>query len=206
MSRIDFYKQPEKAKPDWHENHAKKAEEHQGTLSITPEKLAEIQADAQLVKTEIAETEQMRQSYLARVNRKNTNLDSVEARTRANAKLFKAVAGYTESIGIDLGIIGAEAGEPTSPEQMKPEVTITMMPGRVRHDWRKKHFDALVVRRKRGAETTWTKLDTDTKSPFDDEDPNLVAGVPEKRDYMYVYVLDGIEVGIPLELTVVVLQ
>ncbi len=206
MARKDYYENVVNKKPTWHENYMKKLEEHQAVLGITPEKLAQAQADSATVRTEIDETEQAKQAFSARVNQRNTTLSGIEARTRADANLIKASPGYTEAIGIDLGIVGEEAGLPSSLEDVKPEVTITMMPGRVRHDWKKLKFTALVVYRMRGNETTWTKLDIDFKSPFDDEDANLVAGVPELRKYKYVYLLDDVEVGTALELSVVVLQ
>jgi hypothetical protein len=206
MARKDYYENVVNKKPTWHENYVKKLEEHQAVLGITPEKLAQAQADSATVRTEIDETEQARQAYLARVSRRNATLSAIEARTRADANLIKASPGYNESIGIDLGIVGEEAGVPTSLEGVKPEVTITMMPGRVRHDWKKGIFSGLKIYRMRGNETGWTKLETDFKSPYDDEDPNLVAGVPEQRKYKYVYILDDLEVGTALELSVVVLQ
>ncbi|MBI5214470.1 MAG: hypothetical protein HY960_01815 [Ignavibacteriae bacterium] len=206
MARKDYYENVEKKKPTWHENYSTKLEEHLAILGITPEQLAQAQADSVTVRTEIDETEQAKQAYFARVSRKNTTLSTIEARTRAVANFIKASPGYTEAIGIDLGIVGEEAGLPTSLENVKPEVTITLMPGRVRNDWKKGKFHALAVYRMRGAETEWKKIETDLKSPFDDEDPNLVPGVPELRKYKYVYILDDIEVGIALELSVVVLQ
>lgn len=204
MAKKDYYKLSDTAKPTWHENYAKKGEEHQATLGITGPKLAQMQADAQTVQTEINETEQLKQTYQARVSRKNATLSAIEARTRADVNAIKTNSGYTEAIGLDLGIIGEEAGG-TSLEDAKPEVTITMMPGRVRHDWLKKGFGGINVYRMRGSETEYKKIGTDTRSPFDDTDPNLVAGVPELRKYKYVYFIDDVEVGMVLELSVMVL-
>ncbi|MBI5216307.1 MAG: hypothetical protein HY960_11190 [Ignavibacteriae bacterium] len=59
--------------------------------------------------------------------------------------------------------------------------------------------------RMRGSETEYKKIGTDTRSPFDDTDANLVAGVPELRKYRYVYIIDDVEVGMVLELSVMVL-
>ncbi|MBI5215382.1 MAG: hypothetical protein HY960_06475 [Ignavibacteriae bacterium] len=69
-----------------------------------------------------------------------------------------------------------------------------------------KNLDCVVIYSMRGVETTYTMLDRDTRSPFDDSRPNLVPGVPEQRKYKYVYFLNDEEVGLPLELSVVVMM
>ncbi len=61
-----------------------------------------------------------------------------------------------------------------------------------RIEWFKGTFDGVVIDSQRGAETTWTRLDRDFRSPFDDTRPPLTAGQPEERRYRLRYFIDEI--------------
>ena len=118
----------------------------------------------------------------------------VMGRIRAAVQRMKAQPGYTEAIGEQLQINGSETSD-LNTETAKPPFKGAASVGNVRLDWTKGDFDGVVIESQRGAETAFTFLDKDFKSPFDDRRPNIVAGQPEIRRYRMIYLLDDQIVG-----------
>lgn len=115
-------------------------------------------------------------------------------------RLSKAVArmktapNYTESIGDQLLINPPPPDSAISPDT-KPTGSATALPNKIRIDWAKGKFDGVIVEGQRGDETAFVRLDRDSRSPFDDERPNLTAGKPEQRRYRLIYFLGDEIVG-----------
>jgi hypothetical protein len=114
-------------------------------------------------------------------------------RTRALVARIKAHPNYTEVIGEDLGIIGAEQAEV---DQVKPDGRAEALPNHeVRISFVKRGHDGVDVESQRAAETTWTYLAFDGFSPYVDNRPPLVAGQPEERRYRLRYRDNDVPVG-----------
>lgn len=96
------------------------------------------------------------------------------------AKL-KLSAGYTEAIGTDLGVVGSE-----TTEKALPKFLTELMQGAgcqcVKLTFYKYTHMGVHIEGRRGA-GAWEFLGVDTESPYMDERPLLVAGVPEVREY-----------------------
>ena len=104
---------------------------------------------------------------------------------------IKKSGGYTEPIGTDLGVIGAE--DATVHEF--PEFTTKVEQGptgqRVRLPFTKFGHKGVFIESRRGT-GAWEMLGIDLESPYLDERPLLVAGQPETREYrMRWYDADG---------------
>ena len=118
-------------------------------------------------------------------------------------QLIKASPGYTDTIGQDLGIIGAETT--TNYDGVAPVVKVKLQPDAVAElQFKKQGADCVSIHSMRGTETTWQFLARDTYSPYVDNRPLLVAGTPEVRRYRVRFVVDDVEVGEPFEITVTV--
>ena len=118
----------------------------------------------------------------------------VKARVRLLANQIKANAAYTGAIGQDLGIVGAT----TSSGATAPKCSAVAKAGNtVVIPWTKGSYQGVYIEGKRGAETTFTFLDRDMKSPYVDTRPPLVAGTPETRQYRVWYLMDDNKVGDP---------
>ncbi|MBA3350925.1 MAG: hypothetical protein H0U23_00600 [Blastocatellia bacterium] len=103
-------------------------------------------------------------------------------------KNLKTRAGYTESIGEDLGIIGAESEEdPNAIPSVKHEVRS----GEVVLPFRKKGHMGVWIEGQVGDETAWSFLAIDTSNPYNDTRPLKVPGQPETRRYRLCYWDDG---------------
>lgn len=106
------------------------------------------------------------------------------ARILAVVALIKLDSGYTEAIGQTLGIIGSE----DATVQDRPKFTLTLEQGAgcqcVRSKFFKYNHMGVYIECRRGTED-FTFLAIDTESPYLDERPLLVAGVPEVREYRF---------------------
>ncbi len=95
---------------------------------------------------------------------------------------MKLAAAFTEAIGTDLGIIGAEETEKQVPKfTAEAEQGATCQCVRLRF-FKYTHMGVYIESR-RGPNGVWEFLAIDTESPYEDERPLLVAGQPEVREY-----------------------
>lgn len=114
-------------------------------------------------------------------------------RTRDLVQRIKAHPNYTNVIGEDLGIIGAEQGQT---DQIKPDGKALPLPNHeVKVSFVKAGHDGVDVESQRAAETTWTYLAFDGFSPYIDNRPPLTAGQPEERRYRLRYRDNDLPVG-----------
>lgn len=111
----------------------------------------------------------------------NTPVAGLKERAQERNRRYKAAAGYTTAIGIELGI--EEQGAEISPGEVKPNADYTpasseylvsvVVSNRVKSD----SWDVLL---QRGGETTWTLVKTATGKSVDLTVTPSVAGKPER--------------------------
>jgi hypothetical protein len=117
-------------------------------------------------------------------------------RLRQLVQRIQAAPGYTEAIGMNLGIVGPPPPAPIPAALAKPTARATAIPGsEVQVGFNKGDFDGVLVEGRRTGETTWTQLGTDYFSPYSDMRPPLEAGKPETREYRLRYLLRDEPVG-----------
>lgn len=122
-------------------------------------------------------------------------MSGVLKRLQNAAALMKLSANYSSIIGEQLRIVSSK-GASFSPDAGKPKAkSKALINSVVRLDWIKGKFHGVFVESQRGGETTWTRLDTDTRSPYIDARPPLEAGKPEERRYRLRYLLNDKLVG-----------
>jgi hypothetical protein len=97
-------------------------------------------------------------------------------------QIIKRSPGYTEAIGQDLGIVGAE----DSTEHTRPDFSLVAEMGMgcqcVKVRYKKFGHYAVAIYSKRGT-GDWVLLSIDSASPYLDERPLMVDGQPEIRQY-----------------------
>lgn len=101
---------------------------------------------------------------------------------------IKNSASYTETIGEDLGIIGAAENPDDHPV---PKFNLALIVGsggaqQVQINFTKYTHQGVYVESRRGS-GNWEFLAIDTERPYIDERPLLVAGTPEAREYRLRY-------------------
>ncbi len=111
-------------------------------------------------------------------------------RMRNLVQRIQLAPGYTEVIGLDLGIIGDNGG-PTAPDSpAKPALKARSNgPGTVQVDFSKEKSDGVLIESRRAGEPDWKSLGIDSYSPYIDDRPPLEAGKPESREYRARYML-----------------
>ena len=113
-------------------------------------------------------------------------------RTFKLAQLIKARAGYTEAIGLDLGIVGSVAAEP--PPSATPRIKVAVERGEdcdcAKVTFYKDGHQGVIVEGRRGG-GAWEQLGIATKSPYLDERALLNATQAEIREYRARFWDDG---------------
>jgi hypothetical protein len=111
---------------------------------------------------------------------------------RQLAARFKTAPAYTEDMGKQLGIIGADSEFDHA--NAKPHLKLSVQGGNVVITFNNpREVDGVKIFCKRAGETAYTFLAVDTESPYEDNRDNLAAGVAEKRSYYaYFFHDDGI--------------
>jgi hypothetical protein len=115
----------------------------------------------------------------------NTVAPGALPRLRALVQRIKNTASYTEAIGADLGIVGAEVPTGDTP---KPTFKAVAQPGHdVRLDWVKGRFDGVMIQGRKPGDAAWTDLGVDNFSPFVDTRKPADPTKPEAREYRLRY-------------------
>jgi hypothetical protein len=194
MSLIDFVKRADADLDEQEGNFLVKILIHAATVDILP---AEVTSVTGII------TEH-RDNFKAMILKKaevkasvSTNLDSkimAVAELRRIAKKIKASPGYTDAIGKDLGIVGPDIAPPDM-STVKPKLIAVVAANAVTVKFDKGDMEGVRIYSKRGSETHFTFLGTDTHSPYHDNRPKLVADAPEERQYFAFYFQNDYEVG-----------
>ncbi|MBI3193293.1 MAG: hypothetical protein HYZ34_02365 [Ignavibacteriae bacterium] len=149
------------------------------------------------VKVKLSDVDGQKKTLQGLTKEKNQIVSDAKQFFRNLANKIKTHDSYTQAIGETLGIIAPEDTSMQSINDATPEFWLTALSDHIRVDWKKGIFDGVKIMSKRGNETIFTQLNTDNYSPYEDTRKNLVAGVPEMREYQLIYLLDDKEVGKP---------
>lgn len=216
MKRSEYYPQILTAQPEWHTNFAAKAQEYGPTLPLTDAQVNHTVADNERLAYGLGDwIKQVREFGPAatgslEVLRYGTGgaaftftafnapplpalppgvtevLPGALNRTFALVQVIKGLPGYTEAIGLDMGIVGSELAAPPPGETPPPEVKATVIPGDANQYVRLKFFkrghEYVVIESRRGA-GAWEEIAQRNKSPYVDERDLLAAGMAEVREY-----------------------
>ena len=202
MSTTDFIPNRDAERTVWLANYRDKLPNYGKTLGWSDAQVKAAQKRCDVVIDAIAASEQKYKEYLAQVATMNAAKETELTALRADARLIKALPGYTEALGRDLGIVrltGSTAIAPTT----KAEATAEVRKGLVRIKWKKGDADGVNVYLRMRGESEWRLLGRDQSSPYDDRTPLEKAGVVEQREYQVIAVLKDEEVGQPSDILTV---
>jgi hypothetical protein len=130
----------------------------------------------------------------------HADLNNTIAATKTNARLLagriKKSTTYTEVVGQQLNIIGAE--DSTDMTQESPTLFANVKAaGVVELDFNKKDAEGVHIYGLRDGETGFSFLASETHAAYVDNRPLLVAGKPETRQYKAVFFIGKSEIGLP---------
>ena len=139
-----------------------------------------------------------------RAAEKQINTTNIAA-LRMKVRNMKTLPGYPAS-GSE-GVLQLKG--PVSdfdPSTYKPVLKVSIEGGNIRLDFTKKGVDAVAVRCRQRGTAAWTKIGTDSGSPYYDTAPLASPNMPEVREYMGMGVIDDIEIGLPSDIVSVTLS
>lgn len=130
----------------------------------------------------------------------HADLNNAIAASKTNARLLaqriKKSTAYTDVIGKQLNIIGAE--DTTDMTQEQPTLFATVKAGGVVEiDFNKMDAEGVHIYELRDGETVFSYLASETHASYIDNRPLLAAGKPETRQYKAVFFIGKSEIGLP---------
>lgn len=144
----------------------------------------------------ITDADQAKITYKTKNTLKDSNIADGKQELRAYCNFIKALPNYNDSVGAQFRIVNTP-NTPVDYANYKPSVSVELGNGFVRVKYVKKGVEGLNVYSRLSGVAEWTFLALDTHSPYDDKRVLATAGVPEKREYMVIGVLNDTEIGIP---------
>ncbi|MFM2326562.1 MAG: hypothetical protein RIR31_764 [Bacteroidota bacterium] len=188
----DYIPTKEGDKMPWNTNLDAKIAAQGAILGLSAADIADIKATAIGINAAINTSNTAQTAARAAKTNKDTIMEGGEKKLRGYIRSIKTNSKYTEAIGKDLQIIGED---PTfDPATYKPTIKTTVMPGRVVVSFVKEKLDGVNIYTRLKGQTTWQKLSFDSHSPYEDNRPLAIAGVPEHKEYMAIGVMQDEEV------------
>jgi hypothetical protein len=204
----------------WLSNFAQKLASHAATLSLSAADVADTQADAAFYAFIINYLESLKTDLSELVAFKNEVAnglidgltgsmptidgppgsppavvpDGIFARVKRLVRLIKAKKAYSNSIGQDLGIIGADDG--FNPDAYESSIALAVFNNAVRIVFLKGRVDAVVMYSRLKGDTEWEEVGVAINSPFYDTRPLANPSKPEVREYMAKGRIGNEEVGL----------
>ena len=228
MAKKYFLPTDDQGKATWLLNFASKLGVHGPTLGIDPVQVTGIQDDAAFFSYVLNSNQLFKDDTQGRTAYKNALRDGPEGaslgpypaapapaappltvnggifvRATNMAQVAKNSPGYTEAIGQDLGIIGAETT--LDPATWKPILEVELMAGKPLVKWTKGQADGILIYVDRGTGAGFVFLVQDSHPDYLDTFPLPAAGQTAVWKYKAIYILDDEQVGLwsdELEVTV----
>ena len=158
-------------------------------LGLTATEVAEVNDRIAAHRTKYSASQTAKAAAKAAVSSNKAARKDTVGKTRLFIANVKTRTGYTEAIGNQLGIIGAN--ETVDWATAKPTLKLVRDGERIRVDWNKGQADGVAIySRILKVETEFVLLGTDMEPPFYDERHNHTEGTAETREY-YAYYLVG---------------
>lgn len=157
--------------------------------------LTQDQADEKIavIDQHIAEIEAVldqQETLAVAVQRRDDNLDTFGKSYREDVQRWKRTVGFTPDLAVAFKWDTPTVTPPNS-DTAKPRISGTHTePGLLVVDWVRGPFDGVEVEGSYDNQN-WSRLDFDTRSPFDDRRANQVPGQPETRYFRLRYRYKG---------------
>lgn len=174
----------------WLTNYKTKINTLGATVGLTPEEIAGIEAQCNSIIAIVNDAESKKKEASNAVTAKETLKKNELPVLRNTIKRIKTHSGYTEAIGVELGIIGSEESLPE-----KPVIKAKATANDVTISFTKKGFEGVNVYARLKGEAVWKFLARDTNSPYNDTRPLTMPGIPETREYKCIGVIADEEVS-----------
>lgn len=126
-----------------------------------------------------------------------------DAAIRAVIRNWKTNPAYPSS-GIEGSLQLKGAASSFDPQTFKSVLKLSIVGGQIRVDFIKGECDSIAIYCRLRGTAAWTKLGTDSRSPYFDTAPLANANAPETREYQGIGVIDDLEIGLPSDIVSIV--
>jgi hypothetical protein len=167
-----------------------------GLLALTPDSVTKVKDLINLHQSTFSERNSAEQNFRTAVDKNKQaeqNALSSKGGLREFANYVKSQPNYTTDMGIQLGIEGSDSI--INYADLKPVLNVVYEGMNITIKFKKQGTDGIKIFSRRGSETEFTFLATDTESPYVDNRPKLNSAGPELREYQAVYLIRDDAVG-----------
>ncbi len=187
--RSDYMPRDKYEVENWSEEFHEAASEKVNHYGINEEELKNLLAFLTIYSADLKAEKKLVDQKRTQVKKTQTDRKKLVDCCRSMAQLIKASSDYTEEVGKEFDIIGAE--RQIDIDKAKPVLDAQKVP----HGWEfsfglDSYFNGVNIYRKRPIEQDFTYLATDTHSPYVDNEP-MVNGT----QYFAYYIIGDTEVG-----------
>ncbi|MCX6900591.1 MAG: hypothetical protein NT105_18075 [Verrucomicrobia bacterium] len=194
MKQVDYVPRKDAEFMGWLKGLKKGATELAALLGVTDEELALLAECAAGFEEDLKKADDLIGKAKAAVSAKDATRRKAEKVARSLAQRMKAHRNYKASLGVGMGIEGAERR--VEMKEAKPTGSAKAMGhGVVEVSYFKGEFDGVNVYGEREDGSGLVLLGRDAQSPYEDKRPLLHEGRPEIRRYQLRYVKNDAEVG-----------
>ena len=179
----------------WAQNYKTKIGNFAEALNMSPDEVAKEVAKCDKMIDSINEVFGLRSNFKSGVSSRNSILDAEGTDLRIDIKRHKASAGYTESIGLALGIIGTDTD--FDPSTFKPVITVEPFGNLVTIKFTKKGVNGLNIYSRKKGQANFKLLSRATKSPFKFQPAVDETGKPIQWEFIAFGVIKDEEIGLP---------
>jgi hypothetical protein len=162
-------------------------------LGITAAEATAIKARCSDIRTQISAYEAARTAANQAKEAKDFAIKTDEGVLRNAIQSWKLKATFTDAVAAALGLTAPQSR--MNNDEYKTQLTTQTFPGRVTINFTKKGVDGVNVYARLKGQSDFIKLAFDSHSPYEDNRPLSVAGVPETREYMAMGVIKDEEIG-----------
>lgn len=191
--KIDYIPKQDDKLSVFLQNFNQKAPEYAEQMGIPAGEVTTVKTQSDQYDLNLAAVETAKTAAKNATSTKDASRTTVVNSVRKLAASMKTNAKYTEAIGKDLGIIGAEVS--WDPNAAQPTLKLSTSGGHVVLNFDKAQSNGIKIWSRRGNEEAFSFLAQDTHPPYHDNRPNLATGIPEKREYYAYYVVRDEPVG-----------
>jgi len=150
----------------WAVDFVKTSKENIGSFGITDKKYADLKKMAEDLVNGSVSLEKLMNEKLKQVKITQAFRKKLEDACRATAQNIKTDAAYTEAVGRDFDIIGAE--NPFDPKTFKTVISLRRVSSGVEVSFEKSETEGINLYRRIEGETNWQYMARDTHSPYID--------------------------------------
>ena len=201
----DYFPKQDAELRSWCENYRKTLPDFAAQLDLTPQEIADQQQWCDEIMQKITAVRAAKRQLKVLIESKDWLKKKNMDKLRKSVRQLKANDNYDTMTGTKLGVLGGRKYMPDK-TLYRPKFKIAVVGSYVRIDYKKKGVDGMEIFREIPGHEDWRSIGADYHSPFIDNEPEKIKGVPEIRRYRIRALVDDKPFGATSETAEVVVK